>query len=146
MARATLCISLLIGISDIPFVSSAEASTSWSAYLRTCVPVLVNQWTADFHSLENALGTRRTTTITNAVSVFEVLDARELSSCTNSPDKTLNGDVTRLTYYQYTALEGVRGVLKGTVSANLGNSKINQMISHEKTVGSRLANDLSIYG
>ena len=77
--------------------SAAGASTSWSSYLRTCIPVLVNQWTNDYSKLESALGTAKVSTITNAVNVFGRLGAKELGSCTDSPDRTLNSEVQSLT-------------------------------------------------
>jgi hypothetical protein len=146
LASAALSFAFVVGVGTVSFESAAGASASWSSYLRTCVPVLVNQWTGDYNRLESALGTDSVPTITNADNVFGRLAAVELGSCTDSPDRTLNSEVQSLTAYQTVALLGVKDVLKGTAKANSVVAAIGQMITHEKIVGSRLANDGSIHG
>jgi hypothetical protein len=83
----------VVGLGTMSFASAPGASASWISDLRTCVPVLVNEWTNDCNGLEGALATDRVGPITNRDNSLGRLAAIEFGSCVDSPRRTLNSKV-----------------------------------------------------
>lgn len=141
---ASLSGGTLVTQSPIP----AGASSSWSAYLRVCKPVLTSIWARDYNAITASLSTVNPAAISAAVNVLGRLGAVELNQCTRSPDAALNRDVSSLTYYQTMALTAIKAVAQSNpnVSVATALSLLTQMQNHERTVLARLARDLSAHG
>jgi hypothetical protein len=126
-SRLILIGSTIFGSSSLLVTKSADASTSWNAYLRTCKPILVNQEGSDYNAVYRAT-------------------AQSLSSCSHSPDASLNRAITSYTYYAYVAETKLRGAAAGRGTVSAVSSAINQMNNRDKTVLNILARDFGVYG
>jgi hypothetical protein len=133
-SRLILIGSTIFGSSSLLVTKSADASTSWNAYLRTCKPILVNQEGSDYNAVYRAIG--------GGANLVAAISA----SCSHSPDASLNRAITSYTYYAYVAETKLRGAAAGRGTVSAVSSAINQMNNRDKTVLNILARDFGVYG
>jgi hypothetical protein len=143
-SRLILIGSTIFGSSSLLVTKSADASTSWNAYLRTCKPILVNQEGSDYNAVYRAIGGGAN--LVAAISALSRNTAQSLSSCSHSPDASLNRAITSYTYYAYVAETKLRGAAAGRGTVSAVSSAINQMNNRDKTVLNILARDFGVYG
>jgi len=143
--RKIVNVSLALGLTTVlsATLSVDVASASpWSSWYARCKGPVMKTWIADYSSLYRVLGTTNHTAQINAANVLGLLGSRELA-CANSPDATLNQQITSLTYFQTVAMLDVKSFVAERLSLSTTAAAFRKMYAEETKVLTTLEQDIT---